>query len=414
MNSRHVESLYRHAFAGLLAIVLCHCASAEEEQGRGPVRPELTATLEGWRNTHGGLRTGSWLNSLVSASVEVDGGAVRAPQNSRFVAQVNWVRNRNDAETFASYTGASSAVSGIMAGDHVRVYNLYFGIDGPDGRWSAKIGQLAADDDFMLSEFGGLFLNASFGAIPAQIGTPLGSRSAFGNAFAIYPVAAPGIWVRAEGPGDTSFQAGVYHGGPGPDEAGNFGFEYASLRASGVLVFSEMEWTCNPAGRRATAHLGIAAHTGRFDDLHAASREEDAGDKRGLYSLYWVNDVVLVPDGTKPRIGAFTRIGFSPQQHRAVVLAYGDAGLNWFGAIRGRESDVLGLAVSATRFSNAYRMLEGRAATETTVELTYKARVTERLSVQADAQLLLDPARKPGGLSRDTAVVFGCRTALSF
>jgi porin len=414
MTMRSVRTLVRNALSVLPLFVGIARAAAADDPAASPVRPALSAMVEAWQNAHGGLRTGGWWNSLVSASVEVDGSAVGAPRNSRFAAKVNWAASRDRDADFASLTGALSPVSGTMAADHVRVFTFDYRMDAPGGGWALKVGQLAVDDDFMLSEFAGLFMNAAFGSMPSPTSTRLGSRTRYGNAFALFPVAAPGIWFQLQGPGAATLQTGIYHGGPGPDERDNWGFEYASLRESGVLVFSELRWMHEVAGHAATSRFGVSAHTGRFDDLRAAERGKKVRDKRGLYSVYWVNDLVLVADGAKPRLGAFARVGISPQRDRTAVLAYGDAGLNWIGPVRGRDDDVAGVAVSASRFSGPYRTVEDSAETETAVELTYKLQVSKRLSVQADAQILFQPARNVTTGSRDTALVIGMRTALEF
>lgn len=76
-----------------------------------------------------------------------------------------------------------------------------------------------------------------------------------------------------------------------------------------------------------------------------------------------------------------------------------------------------GLAVSSTRFGDGFRQRTGPGGfpeDETTLELTYRAQVTRWLALQADAQLLFNPATNPDSGSRETAVVLGLRAQVSF
>jgi carbohydrate-selective porin OprB len=146
----------------------------------------------------------------------------------------------------------------------------------------------------------------------------------------------------------------------------------------------------------------------------AAFRPGRAATVRGLFSAYTVHDVVLLADADHARLGGFFRFGVSPQRDRAAVTQYGDAGLVWFGPLGRPPEDTLGLAVSVTRFAPDYRRLQELAATERTVELTYRARLTRRCSVQFDAQLLAHPALRPGATVRKRALAVGVRSTAQF
>ena len=78
------------------------------------------------------------------------------------------------------------ALSGWEAAATLRVYNLYLRQSLADDRFVVKLGQLATDTDFMVSRYGGIFLNAGFGDLPSQnvnLDAP------------VYPLAAPGVFL---------------------------------------------------------------------------------------------------------------------------------------------------------------------------------------------------------------------------
>ncbi len=93
---------------------------------------------------------------------------------------------------------------------------------------------------------------------------------------------------------------------------------------------------------------------------------------------------------------------------------YSDFGLTYGGLLPGRNSDVLGIAFSITRFGDDF--LEtvsgvGRppAKTERILELTYQIPISPNITLQPDLQLILDPLE-----GQSDAVVFGLRVEAAF
>ncbi len=377
--------------------------------------PFAVLYAEGFYNAAGGVKNSGWWNTLLDVGFELDFEKMGGPAGSSFFVGLHWVENRRSAESFADYTGAGNPVSGLMANDQLRVFNMYFA-QKFDDKFSLKIGQIAADDDFMLSDYSGLFLNSAFGAMPSQVATPLSGAHGDSAAFPIYSVASPGLWVNWTPTDKFAWQTAVYYGGPGPDRSGNHGFDYEGASYSGVAIFSEIAYGFSIAARETTVKLGVAGQTGRFDNYK--NLNDGTGDEisSGLFSLYAVQDITLSADSAgKPVLGAFWRLGWSPLNDRSVVSVYGDAGLNWFAPIPGREDDIAGIAVSCTNYANHYRNLDGGVAgTETTLELTYQAKITRWFTLQGDVQFLFNPVRADNSDERKTAVVLGLRSIMTF
>lgn len=372
-------------------------------------------TGEFWSNVDGGVRTENWWNTLLDLGVAFDLAKFGGPASGRVFAQVHWVKNRDTDTCFAHYTGALNPVSGTMAGDQVRVFNLYYHQTWRDGTCALKLGQLALDDDFMGSDYAALFANSALGAMPSQVGTSLSSECGYTSAFPIYAVAAPGVWLQLRPRESFSWQTGVYYGGPGPDTKDNHGFDWDRSSHSGVLVFSEIAWSYPAVGRNATLRIGGSYHSGHFENYDAIQTGRTATVSRGLASFYAVHDLMLATDTAgRPKLAVFGRAGLSPQRDRSIVTAYADAGLNWFAPLAGRPDDIAGAAVSCTKFARAFRSVSSTAATETTVELTYKAQLTPRLAMQADAQFLFHPLGNSASGSGGTTTVLGLRAKVAF
>jgi porin len=300
-----------------------------------------------------------------------------------------------------------------MAAEHLRVFNFYYRQEWSDGRFALKLGQLALDDDFMGSECSCLFAHSPLGAMPTQVATPLSARHDNNSAYPVYAVAAPGVWFSARASDKLSLQAGLYHGGPGPDAAANHGFDYDS--GVGPVLFYEGSYQLSIGGRASTLRAGGAVHFGRFDDYAALNAGADVATVRGIHSFYAIQDLVLLAaDADHSKLSAFWRAGLSPQQDRSVVHRYADAGLNWFAPLPGRADDIAGIAISYTEYGREFRRSDvALAAAETALELTYRAQVTKSFALQGIAQRHFNPAPREDG-HRHPASVLGLRAEWSY
>ncbi len=382
---------------------------ALEEQG---FEPFAIYTTEGWGNVNGGLKRGAKWNGLLNTGFEFDPEPLTGWTGGLFHVEGFWNQSNNTGNRFASYAGSTNAVSNLFAADNVRVFTLWARQQMLEGRVVVTGGQMAADDDFMGSEYSALFLNSAFGSMPSQTGTPLAPRMGGNPAFPIYAVAAPGAMVRVEPVTNVYVQGAIYAGNSGPDVSGNHGFDWKTGGGSGEAFFWETGYKhAHVWDLPGTVKVGGTYHTGTFADFSTGT------EARSLYSFYSVVDQALV--ATKegdPVLGAFWRGGVSPRRNRSQVQDYTDAGLNWFGPIPGREKDVAGIGVSYTGFSRAYTRSTGGAAAagETALEVTYRAQVTPWFAVQPDVQFLFNPQVNRVSGTRETATVVGLRGEVRF
>lgn len=386
--------------------------------GSNGISPYAILTTETWGNVAGGLKQGVWWNQLLDFGVALDTEKLGGWSGGKFLAQMHWVANSQRSSSFADYTGAINPVSGIMASDHLRVFNLYYEQSWRENAVVLKVGQLAVDDDFMLSSYTGLFANSAFGAIPSQVGNRLGGCCGFSPPFPMYSVAAPGVFLSVRPAESFYVQASVYDGLPGQDNPNNYGFDWASQSHFEVGLFLEGGYHYRVAERAATLRLGVSHHTGELESFSATPGPGESDTQQAVPNFYAVHDLELLrsSDG-KTVLGLFCRAGVTSDPDRSQVAGYGDAGVNWFGPIRGRPEDVAGAAVSYTRFGQDFRESTGPngvARDQTALELAYKAQVTRWLSIQGDVQFLFNPAVNPESGSRQTATVLGLRARVAF
>jgi porin len=314
-----------------------------------------------------------------------------------------------------------------------------------EGDVSIRAGQLAVDDEFATSEYGGAFINAAFGW-PAALASDLPSG---GNA---YPYATPGARLRLGQSKPWSVQAAVFNGDPtgaghGPgtpqdrDPSGTrFGVtDDALLMLEGSTAINGEE---NATGLPGTYKLGAWYHTGDFSD----PREDTAGgalanpagtgigkNRGGNYGIYAVADQMLwhPADDRERGLGLFLR-GFLQPGDRNLATFQGDVGLNLKGMLFGRAGDTLGLGFSYVKISDRQRGFDEDnnffTATngpledhESVIELTYQAQIAPWLILQPDFQYVMhpggnvaDPTDATGLSSIPDAAVFSLRTVVKF
>jgi porin len=348
----------------------------------GGFQPYLTYTGTMWSNLNGGRETGVRFNGYLDFGADVDLAKLGAWDGLGLHADFHWYQGDEPTEDLIGGVLAQ-ALGDWEAAATFRVFNLYVRQAFADDRFVVKLGQIAADTDFMVSRYGGIFLNAAFGDLPSQnlnLDAP------------VYPLAAPGVFAALRPWSAVTARVGAYTGDAGDDVAGNHGFEWGLGNNAGYTIFAELAAAAPDAWVPATYTLGGIYDTGGSAQFGTGA-ERDAH-----YELYLMVDQALLASATgDPILGTFARISGSPQDARNVVGIYADAGLAWFGPLASRPKDVLGIAVSVLRFTNDFQQQQSAAGTpvgggETVLEVTYQVQIAPWLVLQPDAQFFFNPA----------------------
>jgi porin len=224
-------------------------------------------------------------------------------------------------------------------------------------------------------------LNADFDS-PLTLGHFVGPPHGIGSEFsqsgqngpAIWPATALGFRVAAKLTPAVHWRFAAYDAVPGSAE----GLTFASVALSakqGALLVSEIEYSSERINRLS---IGAWSYTSAFEPVDAAIRADSSArtGNRGLYSLLDIAMVRL----SSVRIDGALRIGiangeFNPTSH------YVGAALVASHFMASRRDDALGLAVAQARTGSEYRRAMAFSglnptATETSIELTYRAPVT--------------------------------------
>ncbi|HEV2301140.1 MAG TPA: carbohydrate porin [Stellaceae bacterium] len=388
----------------------------------------------------GGIHRGTVYEGRLAMALDVDLKKLAGWQGGTFHASMYQIHGHGPS---ANLVGNFFDVSSIEALPSTRLFTLWLQQNLFDDRLSIRLGQLAMDDEFLISTAAANLVNADFGdpAINYENMTAGGP---------IYPVADPGLRVQVKPRGDLALLAAVFGANPGGgncamgvqlcDPSGTtFSF------SGGTLWAGELQYSINQGngagGLPGTYRIGSWRETGGFADQHfgldASGAEVSLASPNvasklfhgGDYALYGVLDQMLWRrKGTQDQgLSGFLRLGGAPAD-RNLVSFYADGGLSWKG-FPGRPDDIaiLGLAYAAISPAASGLDRDGAALApghpirdaETVVELSWLAQVRPWLVVQPDLQYIVHPGGNVPNPNRPPtaipdALIVGLRTTITF
>ncbi len=326
-------------------------------------------------------------------------------------------------------------VSSIEADRATRLFEFWY--EQHIGDWlRIRIGQQAADQEFLVSSTSRVFINSTFG-FPSLPGTDLPAGGPD------YPLATPAIRFRFDPSDELTVYAGLFNGNPtgaafsdpDPQRADFSGTAFRT--GDGALALFEVRYNPGNTDGNGTYRLGAWFNSERFPDQHFASNGVSlasplsSGTPRLLgndYSLYGIVDQPLFADKTSgQRLNAFFRAMGAPGD-RNLVSFYFDTGLAFKGPF-GRKDDTVGIGFGYAQIGDSARQLDRDTAAiipgypvrscEAVVELTYQVQVTDWWQLQPDFQYVVAPnggVPNPNAPGRKigSAAVLGLRSAITF
>ncbi|MEX2381277.1 MAG: carbohydrate porin [Opitutales bacterium] len=361
---------------------------ARESPAHRGITPYATYIGEIFTNHRGGIDNGSAWAGLLDFGMELDLEKLAGWQGATFFANAFFFHG-NDVS--GDFVGDFNAVSNLYTDTSFNFYNIFLQQTFGDADSFVKIGQIALDDDFMVSETSLLFLNAGFGPLPVQSGN---------TAAPIYALAAPGVMVHVEPDTSWFLRAGIYAGDAGPAVSGNQGFNWKTGGSAGWMFIGESGFKYGDEGA-SVVKLGGYYHSGDYERFSDATIENSIG------SLYAVIDHQLIASDAGTGLHIFARGGVTPDDEIAAVKSYADTGLVAMNVFRGDDS--LGLAVSWTHFAEGFVQKEGGRSSEIVSELTYQVPLSDRFVLQPNLQYIVNP--QGGG---NHAILTGLRAEITF
>ncbi|WP_309386789.1 carbohydrate porin [Cerasicoccus frondis] len=365
-----------------------------DELGDAGLTPYAEFTGQFLANADGGVDADSSWQGLLDFGLEADLETLAGWEGGAFFINAFYFHG-NDLS--GPYVGDFNAVSNIYTDTDFNIFNIFLQQSFADEQVIVKAGQIAVDDDFMVSETALLFINSAFGPLPVESGN---------LAAPIYPLAAPGALIRVEALENAHFQTAIYAGDAGPNQSNNHGFDWRTGGSAGWAWFGEAALDYQLLGD-GVFKLGGYYATSDFTDFNTGVTESGLG---AMYAL--IDHQIMDPSVNAFGLSIFCRGGVTPDENLATVGAYFDAGF----ALQSIcfEDDAFGLACSHTWFGDDY-LSATRAggtpvtSTETVIEATYAVAVAGWLSIQPDLQYVINPHYS----DRD-ALVVGARCSVIF
>lgn len=383
------------------------------------VKLGLVSENEAFSNLTGGIRTGTASDGLANASLTLDLDKLVGWNGASIYTNAYWLYGRPPT---ANLVGNLQLVSNVEAANTLRLYDLYLEQLLFGGKLSIRIGQGGMNDEFMLTQYGTVFLNSSFG-FPAlsAIDLPSGAPN--------FPLSTPFVRLKAKATDQLTMMIAAFNGdpaGPGPGDPQKRDASGTEFRiGDGAIVIAETQYTINQqegaTGLPATVKLGGWMHTGTT-----------------YYKNYWtvygvVDQMLWRKAGTKDvGIGVFAVASVSPQNPNNQVSSSYAGGVNWKGMLPSRDGDVAALGFATTLTSSPYKTAHYAmsfdefgsarplATNETIFEMTYNAAVTHWLGVQPTLQYVVNPGAgttnpaSASGQKLHNAVVVGLWTGVTF
>jgi porin len=433
------------------AAVEAQPASGKDDNGQAPagggdnaatapgpeagVKFSLQEQSEAWANLAGGGKTGTSYNGLTTAILDVDLEKLVDLKKGRLYISAFDIHGHGPTR---SLVGNNQIVSNIEATPSLKLYDLWVE-ERFFGKLYVRAGQEGANDEMMTTAYGALFLNSSFGfpGLPAA-DLPSGGPN--------YPLATPFARVRWKATDNLTLVGAVYNGDPAPPGGGDPQLRDrngTAFRINGhSLAFAEARYNPDPDTPdtlSTTYKLGVWRHSGPFAD----QRLDNAGGllanpastgiartHTGDFAVYGIVDQVLWRrEAAKDQgIALFLQAQGGPSDRNLANL-FVESGFNWNAPFANRSDDVAGLAIAylgispaARRFSRDRIAFGGTnpayAGNETIVEASYKAVVSEWLTLQPDAQYVINPsAGIPGVFNKAPlphALIVGMRATVKF
>ncbi len=297
---------------------------------------------------------------------------------------------RFDGQLLSSRMGDIQTADNLEAVQITRLFEAWIARQwGEENRSIAlRAGLIDLNSQFDSIDPASLFINSSHGIAPDL------SRSGR-NGPSIYPVSSVGLTMTAVPSSRLTFRLGVFDGVSGdPNRPRAFLAERFGGH-DGVLTIAQVDYLLSKESRIETGLWRYSAAVPGID-------RDTAHDAGGYISIE-------APLPIAPRLTGWVRAG-AANPHAQTVTGYIGAGAVQQGPFDGRPDDRLGVSIAHAIIGSPAVESFSLHHAETSLEVTYQVKLTERIAVQPDIQYI----RHPAGLANaPDSLGLGLRLVLS-
>ncbi len=376
----------------LQAAIFAFGANAQSPSGQSapsPTQLNLLYTAELWQNAQGGLRRGASYMNNVDVQLRIDTDAAFGWTGGRFWLEAFY---ENHTSTGAQYVGAVDQQSPIDAAskfDTIRLYQVYY--DQTFGSTDVLFGIYDLETEFSVTKPMSLFLskNLTWNTALDQSGTmPHNGSIGPGN----YPYTPLALRVRQALSHQISVQAVIADAAAdNPARPASNGV-YISPRY-GALGIAELDYTPSSTTK---LMAGLWEMTSKLPLNTPSAQPRSTYGQQGVYVG---GTTRLYAPANRRGLDVFFTYGASSPQVTNTVQSF-NAGLVYTGPFDTRPHDKIGLSLNENVTPASYRQAQRAngqlvGSNETSFEATYRARVTDWLTLQPDVQYIINPGYNP-------------------
>ncbi|KMQ84463.1 porin b carbohydrate-selective [Lasius niger] len=388
--------------------------------GGGPSQAEGSPVWGG--DGRGSSQSASYVG-VTMLSLQADLKKTIGPKMGTFNISALQIRGRSLSQ---DHLGVFNPISGQEADRSFRLFELWYQQPFFHDIFDVRIGQMDLDTEFLISDYGGLYLNSNFG-------WPMIPSADLYSGGPSWPLASPGVRVRYRPserfsflfaasddnpPGNQNNAFAIQDGGDSADptnqDVGRSASGTKFNMGTGALLIEELQYSVtfgkHHGGLPGIYKLGGYYDTGKYPSFYRNQQGEplgnvhDRGDPntpawlRGNWAVYGIMDQMIWRPKHNPyqSVGIFFR-GMGTQGDRNLITFAADAGINFKAPFHNRPNDTLGLGWGIGVASSGARHFDMetdaiKQTTENHMELTYQAMVTPWLNLQPDFQYIFRPS----------------------
>lgn len=351
---------------------------AEEVYERKAFSYEISYIGDVASNLRGGNKTGFSYMGMANLKLMLDTERAGLWKGGEFFMNAS---NIHATKSLAELMGDFQVASNIDAGNHT--YLQEFWLRQVINNVEITVGLQDLNAEFAASEYGGLYLNSSFGILPvisANIAAP------------IFPLTTLGLTVKWNTSSNSAWLFTIHDGCPNDFENNPYNLKWHFNTGDGMIAVSEFHYTADFKGLEGIFKAGMFS----YNHLIEKSFNKEVPDSidQHICGFYLMADQKLWQQNNRS-LGIFTQLGYTPSVE-IVNEKYVGLGFNYTGLMCKEGNDILGLAVAHASFT-------GGLKSETAIELTYQYQVTKNIFLQPDLQYVIQPAAGESTLSNSFA-----------
>lgn len=365
----------------------------------------LNYTGEYYDVTSGGLSRGSTYNGLIETYVDLDLEKLVGWKGAAIHANAFYIHGIGPT----SKTGSTFAVSNLEGDETFRLDELWLEQSLLDDKLKVKLGSIAADTIFFISDTAAVFLNGTFGWPGILAANTIQGGPG-------YPLTSMGAVVTYTPNDNLTLTGAVFNGSPAnpfaadPQKSNNHGTSFRF--GDGELILLEGAYKYEVSGLAGTVKFGgwkqIDAPEGIYSNFNTGAPVSSD------YGIYGIIDQQIWKGGEDKSVNIFARFSGSPAD-RSPLDFYFDTGILFAGFVPGRAKDTFGAAFGYGQVSEDLIHADDDPSSlrtfESVLELNYVAQIRNGISLSPDFQYFWNP----GAVADvDHAAVWGARLKVSY